>query len=90
MSLCASCSSVIQQLISGTWNYTLVMKAYADAERTQAIDSNTGIELQQKVWVELKTDGLDDKLIAVVTDSCWATNQASPNGNVRYNLIING
>ncbi|XP_047457646.1 alpha-tectorin-like [Mugil cephalus] len=83
-------SSVIQQIVSGTWNYTLFMKAYTDADRTQPIESSTGIQLKQMVWVELETDGLDDKVITVVTDSCWATNQPSPNGNVRYNLIING
>lgn len=83
-------SSVIQQLVSGAWNYTLTMKAYTDASRTQAVESSTEIKLQQTVWVELKTDGLDGKLVAVVTDSCWATNQPSPSGSLKYDLVIAG
>ncbi|XP_067458894.1 alpha-tectorin-like [Thunnus thynnus] len=83
-------SSVIQQIVSGAWNYTLTMKAYTDADRTQAVESSTEIQLEQTIWVELKTDGLDDKLVAVVTDSCWATNEASSSGSLRYDLIIKG
>ncbi|XP_035531005.1 IgGFc-binding protein-like [Morone saxatilis] len=83
-------SSVIKQIISGTWNYTLTMKAYTDAGRTQAVESNSKIQLNQKIWVELETDGLDGNSVAVVTDSCWATNQASPNGSVKYDLIKKG
>uniref|UniRef100_A0A3B4UL55 ZP domain-containing protein n=1 Tax=Seriola dumerili TaxID=41447 RepID=A0A3B4UL55_SERDU len=83
-------SSVIQKIISGPWNYTLTMKAYSDAGRTKAINASTEIQLQQKVFVELKTEGLDDQLVSVVTDSCWATDQSSPNGSLRYDLIMKG
>ena len=83
-------SSVIQQIVSGAWKYTLTMKAYTDADRTQAVESSTEIQLEQTIWVELKTDGLDDKLVAVVTDSCWATNEASSSGSLRYDLIVKG
>ena len=90
MFVCVLCSSVIQQIVSGAWNYTLTMKAYTDADRTQAVESSTEIQLEETIWVELKTDGLDDKLVAVVTDSCWATNEPSPSEILRYDLIIGG
>ncbi|XP_041821683.1 uncharacterized protein LOC121626990 [Chelmon rostratus] len=80
-------SSVIEKITSGTWNYTLTMKAYTDAGRTQAVDSNTEVQLNQQIWMELETDGLDDGLVALVTDSCWATDQAE---SLRYNLIVDG
>ncbi|XP_071328649.1 pancreatic secretory granule membrane major glycoprotein GP2-like [Trachinotus anak] len=83
-------SSVIKQIVSGVWNYTLTMKAYSDAARTQAIVSSTEIRLQQTVWVELKTKELDGKQVALVTDSCWATDQPSPNGSLRYDLVMRG
>jgi len=83
-------SSVIQNIVSGAWRYTLTMKAYTDAGRTQAVASSTEIKLEQTIWVELKTDGLDDKLVDVVTDSCWATNDKSPKGSLRYDLIVKG
>ncbi|KAK5618351.1 hypothetical protein CRENBAI_019423 [Crenichthys baileyi] len=83
-------SSVVQVISSGPWRYSLTMKAYTDPSRTQAVDSNTEVRLNQKIWVELDTDGLDEKLVAVVTDSCWATDQASPTGGRKYYLIKNG
>uniref|UniRef100_A0A3Q0RF97 ZP domain-containing protein n=1 Tax=Amphilophus citrinellus TaxID=61819 RepID=A0A3Q0RF97_AMPCI len=82
-------SSVIQHITSGTWNYTLTMKAFTDSSRTQAVESSTEVQLNQKIWVELKTGGLDKDKV-VVTDSCWATDQASPTSSPTYNLIING
>lgn len=83
-------SSVVQVISSGPWNYSLTMKAYTDAGRTQAVESNTEVRLNQKVWVELDTEGLDQNLVAVVTDSCWATDQASPTASRRHYLIKNG
>ncbi|KAM9850992.1 alpha-tectorin-like [Aulostomus maculatus] len=83
-------SSVVQHLRSGEWNYNLTMTAYTDPERIKRIQSNTEIQLNEKIWVELKTDGLDEKMVVVVTDSCWATDQLSPNGGLRYDLIITG
>uniref|UniRef100_A0A8C4HGW9 ZP domain-containing protein n=1 Tax=Dicentrarchus labrax TaxID=13489 RepID=A0A8C4HGW9_DICLA len=83
-------SAVIQQITSGEWNYNLTMKAYTDSERLEAIEPGTDIQLDETIWVELKTDGLDENLVLLVTDSCWATDQPSPNGTLRYNIIING
>ncbi|XP_053185065.1 alpha-tectorin-like [Scomber japonicus] len=90
MSFKIKSSSVTQTIVSGAWEYTLTMKAYTDASRTQAVSSSTEILLDQTVWVELKTAGLDDKLVAVVTDSCWATNDKSPTAELKYDLIKNG
>ncbi|XP_073330033.1 alpha-tectorin-like [Pagrus major] len=83
-------SSVNRQITSGEWNYNLTMKLYTDFDRKVAIQSSTEINLDQKIWVELKTGGLDDTIVRVVTDSCWATNQPSPSGSLRYDLIIKG
>uniref|UniRef100_A0A3B4VDB8 Pancreatic secretory granule membrane major glycoprotein GP2-like n=1 Tax=Seriola dumerili TaxID=41447 RepID=A0A3B4VDB8_SERDU len=77
-------------VITGVWNYTLTMKAYTDPGRTQTVTSNTELQLNQKVWYELKTGGLDDKEVALVTHSCFATDDPSGNSSLRYDLIING
>ncbi|XP_044043029.1 uncharacterized protein LOC122871757 [Siniperca chuatsi] len=82
--------SVVQQVVSGVWNYTLMMNAYTNAGRTDLVRPDTEIGLNQKIWVELKTEGLDGNMVALVTDSCWATNQRSPTDTLRYNLVING
>ncbi|XP_054471822.1 alpha-tectorin-like [Anoplopoma fimbria] len=83
-------SSVIQNMTSGEWNYNLTMKAYTNADRMIAIQPSTDIKLDQKIWVELKTDGLNENMVLVVTDACWATDQPSPIGGLRYDLIIEG
>ncbi|XP_039892338.1 deleted in malignant brain tumors 1 protein-like [Simochromis diagramma] len=83
-------SSVIQHITSGVWDYTLTMKAFTNVSHTQAVESSIEVQLNQKIWVELKTDGLDGDVVVVVTDSCWATDQPSPDSTLRYDLIING
>ncbi|XP_032438748.1 uncharacterized protein LOC116732578 [Xiphophorus hellerii] len=83
-------SSVVQFISSGPWNYSLTMNAYTDAHRTQAVASNTEVRLNQKIWVELDADGLDESLVAVVMDSCWATDQESASASRKHYLIENG
>ncbi|XP_039662099.1 zona pellucida sperm-binding protein 4-like [Perca fluviatilis] len=83
-------SSVVEEIVSGIWNYTLMMKAYTDNEFVNLVGPDTELVLDQKVWVELMTEGLDNNMVSIVTDSCWATNQPSPNASLRYDLVING
>ncbi|XP_053190757.1 uncharacterized protein LOC128374513 [Scomber japonicus] len=90
MSFKIKSSSVTQTIVSGPWEYTLTMNAFTDASRTQAVSSSTEILLDQTIWMELKTAGLDDTLVAVVTDSCWATHDKSPTAKLTYALIKSG
>nr|XP_046237390.1 alpha-tectorin-like isoform X2 [Scatophagus argus]XP_046237392.1 alpha-tectorin-like isoform X2 [Scatophagus argus] len=83
-------SSVVQHITSGSWNYNLTMKAYTNAGLTQAVVSGTEVRLNQKIWVELDTEGLEGSFVSVVMDSCWATDQESPSASPRYDLIIDG
>lgn len=66
------------------------MTAFTNAEHTQPVNVNTKLHLNQKVWFEMKADGLDDKKVALVMHSCFATNEPSANSSLRYNLIMNG
>lgn len=88
--VCSFCSASVQYVTSGVWNYTLTMKAYTDAARMQPVDLNTELHLNQKVWFALKTDGLDDKIVALVTHSCFATDEPAASGSLRHDLIIDG
>ncbi|XP_060909004.1 alpha-tectorin-like [Labrus mixtus] len=83
-------SSVDQQITSGAWIYNLTMKAYTDPLLLGTIESSTNIQMNERIWVVLKTEGLDENVVQFVTESCWATNQPSPSGNLRYDLIIKG
>ncbi|KAM9855728.1 uncharacterized protein ACBR49_001912 [Aulostomus maculatus] len=83
-------SSVIEHITSGVWEYNLTMRAYSDASRTQVLLPTTEVQLDQRTWVELKTEGLDGSLVAMVTDSCWATNEPTAEASLRYDLINGG
>ncbi|XP_061565815.1 alpha-tectorin-like isoform X2 [Cololabis saira] len=84
-------SSVSQEVTSEVASsFTVTMNAYTDAERTQAVDSNTQVLLDQKIWVELTSDGLDADLVAMVINSCWATGQEESNSSPKYDLIQDG
>uniref|UniRef100_A0A673AZ12 ZP domain-containing protein n=1 Tax=Sphaeramia orbicularis TaxID=375764 RepID=A0A673AZ12_9TELE len=78
------------RILYGQWMYNLTMNAFADPDHMQPIDSRTDIELDQKIWVVIMAEGLDEKQVALVTDSCWATDQPLPNGSLRYDLVIKG
>ncbi|XP_023806936.1 alpha-tectorin-like [Oryzias latipes] len=82
-------SSMIQHVSSGEWSYNLTMKAYTSSDLTTQLDEKQELDLNQQICVELKTEGLDGNAVSVVTDSCWATDQPSPTGNLRYDLIKN-
>ncbi|XP_075886856.1 alpha-tectorin-like [Nelusetta ayraudi] len=83
-------SSVKQEISSGQWNFSLSIMAYTDALRHEAIQANTSMQLDQRVWVEFKAEKVDDQMLSLVTESCWATSQPSPESSLRYDLIING
>ncbi|KAJ4925289.1 hypothetical protein JOQ06_018024 [Pogonophryne albipinna] len=83
-------SSVVQELTSGEWNYTLQMSAYLDQNLLYVVKPETELLLNQRIWLELKTEGLDGNRVSIVTDSCWATSQWSPNGSLSYDLINSG
>lgn len=83
-------SSVDQHITSGAWRYNLTMRGYTDPELSSPVESGTGIQLDDRIWVKLKAEGLDENLVHLVTQSCWATNQPSPSGLLKYDLVING
>ncbi|XP_060884982.1 uromodulin-like [Labrus mixtus] len=87
MSFKIQSSSVVSEIKSGIWQYNLIMKAYSDAGLQQ---TTTSVTLNQKIWVELKTAGLDSNLVAVVIDSCWANKNKESDKLPKYDLIRTG
>uniref|UniRef100_UPI0037E9AEF6 alpha-tectorin-like n=1 Tax=Semicossyphus pulcher TaxID=241346 RepID=UPI0037E9AEF6 len=80
-------SSVSKEVKSGSYDYTVSIEAFTDAARLQAV---TEVVLNQKVYVNVKTTGLDDKVIAVVIDSCYASKDSDPTKDPKYQLITAG
>lgn len=79
------------QVSSEYWAYNVTMQAYTEPTRTQVLDPATEVQLDQRIWVELDTQGLEGSLVSVVTDSCWATTTSDPlsNNSLRHDLIVN-
>lgn len=84
------CSTVVQYIKSEVWNYSVTMKAFTDGSRTQVLTPDSEVKLNQRIWVELETDGLNGDLVSVVTDSCWATDNQMSNSTPKYDLIMDG
>ncbi|XP_053733518.1 alpha-tectorin-like [Synchiropus splendidus] len=83
-------NSAFHMLSAGEFDYSLTMTLYTDPQRKKPYQKDEDIGLDEKVWVELKTNGLDEKLISVVTENCWATAEPLSNATLRYDLIIHG
>ncbi|XP_024144851.1 alpha-tectorin [Oryzias melastigma] len=83
-------SSIEEHIVTGIWNYTLRMNAYVDGSHTTLVEPSSVVELNQRIWMELSTEGLDDQTVAMVINSCWATDRPLGNDTARYDLIING
>uniref|UniRef100_A0A3B3B7F3 ZP domain-containing protein n=1 Tax=Oryzias melastigma TaxID=30732 RepID=A0A3B3B7F3_ORYME len=83
-------STVVQYIKSEVWNYSVTMKAFTDGSRTQVLTPDSEVKLNQRIWVELETDGLNGDLVSVVTDSCWATDNQMSNSTPKYDLIMDG
>ncbi|XP_041858388.1 alpha-tectorin-like [Melanotaenia boesemani] len=82
-------SSVIKQITSGEWDYNLTMAHSERPTYVTASEPKTNFQPNGTVWVELKANGLDEKLV-IVTQSCWVTDQPSPGGSQRSYLIVDG
>ncbi|XP_072314799.1 alpha-tectorin-like [Eucyclogobius newberryi] len=83
-------SSVVKVIDAGEWTYVFNMMAFTDGALTSAVDSSSELTLDQEVWVQAKASDVDEKLMALVIDRCWATPENNPNANMKYNLIKNG
>uniref|UniRef100_A0A8C4HBV3 ZP domain-containing protein n=1 Tax=Dicentrarchus labrax TaxID=13489 RepID=A0A8C4HBV3_DICLA len=83
-------STGLRQVVSGTWNYSLSMGMFSDAECTKPINFTNGVTMGQTIYINLDTDGLDGNVINLVIESCSATSKANDNGGPKYDLIKNG
>ncbi|XP_042266311.1 alpha-tectorin-like isoform X1 [Thunnus maccoyii] len=80
----------MQQILSGSWNYTLSLKMCADLACTQPLDFSKGVQMDETIYIHVETDGLDGNLISLVTDSCYATDEQSGGDGLKYDLVKDG
>ncbi|KAG8003062.1 Uromodulin [Nibea albiflora] len=80
----------VQQVLSGSWNYSLSLGMCADPACTQPLDLSGGVQTDQVIYLSMDTKGLDGNIITLVVESCFATNTNKGNNGLRYDLVKNG
>ncbi|XP_053269553.1 alpha-tectorin isoform X17 [Pleuronectes platessa] len=82
-------SIVRKKLPAGQGEYHMRMIPYQDAGFRHPFNSNGNVEMEvdQRLYVEVRTDGVDQQQISTVLDSCWATPVNLETYPVRWDLI---
>nr|XP_046234028.1 IgGFc-binding protein [Scatophagus argus] len=83
-------SIVRKKLPSGQGQYHTRMIPYQDPGFHYPLTSNRNVdmEIDERLYVEVRTDGVDERQISTILDSCWATPVNLANYPVRWDLII--
>ncbi|XP_075948899.1 alpha-tectorin-like [Anarhichas minor] len=82
-------SIVRKKLPSGHGQYHVRMIPYQDAGFRYPLASGSNIEMEvdQRLYVEIRTEGVDARQISTIVDSCWATPVNLASYPVRWDLI---
>uniref|UniRef100_A0A8C1KHD6 ZP domain-containing protein n=1 Tax=Cyprinus carpio TaxID=7962 RepID=A0A8C1KHD6_CYPCA len=81
-------SIVHRTLPAGEGRYQVRMIPYEDDEFTRPFTGRVDAELDQKMNVEVRVEGVDSRQFALVMDTCWATPVNDPDYSLRWDLII--
>ncbi|XP_067345254.1 alpha-tectorin-like isoform X2 [Channa argus] len=83
-------SIVRKKLPSGEGRYHLRMIPYEDPAFHSPLTRNRNLEMEidQRLYIEMQTEGVDERQISTILDSCWATPFNDASYPVRWDLII--
>ncbi|XP_062299212.1 alpha-tectorin-like [Scomber scombrus] len=78
-----------KKLPSGHGQYHMRMIPYQDAGFRFPLTSNRNIavEVDQRLYIEVRTEGVDQRQISTILDSCWASPVNSASYPLRWDLI---
>lgn len=84
-----SCSIVNKRHPSGLGHYHLRMIPYRDPGFHFPLTRNRNLEMEidERLYIEVQTQGIDERQISTILDSCWATPVNDPSYPVRWDLI---
>ncbi|KAK2820377.1 hypothetical protein Q5P01_023336 [Channa striata] len=82
-------SIVRKKLPSGDGRYHLRMIPYEDSAFRIPLTRNRNLEMEldQRLYIEIQTEGVDERQISTILDSCWATPFNDASYPVRWDLI---
>ncbi|XP_053722445.1 IgGFc-binding protein-like [Synchiropus splendidus] len=83
-------SVINKKLPRGQGQYRVRMIPYRDATFWNPVTSAENIEMQlnERLFVEVRTEGVDARQLATVLDSCWATPVNQADYPIRWDLIV--
>lgn len=77
-----------KKLPTGLGIYRMRMVPYLDRLYHYPFTSlNASVEVDQRLYVDVRAEGIDGSQIATVLDSCWATPVDDADYHVRWDLI---
>ncbi|XP_063074849.1 IgGFc-binding protein-like [Engraulis encrasicolus] len=82
-------SVVCKTLPGGEGTYRVRMIPFVDAGFSHAYSGKVNVVLDQRLYMEVRVEGVDSRQIATVVDSCWATPVNQPNYHIRWDLVKN-
>ncbi|XP_026018806.1 alpha-tectorin-like isoform X1 [Astatotilapia calliptera] len=82
-------SIIRKKIATGQGQYSMRMIPFQDPGFRFPFSSDTNIqmEIDQRLYVAVRTEGVDQSQISTILDSCWATPVNMPNYPVRWDLI---
>ncbi|XP_073684898.1 uncharacterized protein [Garra rufa] len=81
--------SVVHKILPvGEGRYQVRMIPYEDDEFSRPFTGSVDAELDQKMNVEVRVEGVDSHQFALVLDTCWATPVNDPDHSLRWDLIV--
>ncbi|XP_077057396.1 uncharacterized protein LOC143710318 [Siphateles boraxobius] len=81
--------SIVHRILpAGQGTYRVRMITYQDAEFTHPFTGSVNVELDRRIFVEVRVDGVDSRQFASVIDECWATPVNDPHYSLRWDLIV--
>ncbi|XP_055006523.1 IgGFc-binding protein-like [Boleophthalmus pectinirostris] len=85
-------SAIKKFLPSGQGHYRVRLIPYQDAGFQNPLSGNTNVEMHQneQLFIEVQTEGIDEREISAVMDNCWATPINEAYYPLRQDLILQG
>ncbi|XP_055085800.1 alpha-tectorin-like, partial [Periophthalmus magnuspinnatus] len=85
-------SAIKKFLPSGQGHYRMRITPYQDAEFQNPLSGNSTLEMHQdeQLFIEVQTEGIDERQISTVMDNCWVTPVNEAHYPLRQDLILQG
>uniref|UniRef100_A0AAV2JWJ7 Uncharacterized protein n=1 Tax=Knipowitschia caucasica TaxID=637954 RepID=A0AAV2JWJ7_KNICA len=90
MSLKIKDRSVVKVIDEGEWTYVFNMTAFSDEGLSSPLTNESNLHLDDMLWIQTKVSEVDEQLISLVIEECWATKENNATAAQKYSLVKNG